>query len=194
VSFVKVKSRLLTWLLVLLPLPLLFHTPFREALILPLAFGLHTLLHLRSFDWYLHAALWLGCLAHFCILGASFQVPARLNWHEDFASLSRFNRKIFWTYGAFIVGVIISFGLLTGFLHYELFRGERAAVGLSLFIGALWAARMLTDLFYFEHDDWPRGWQFEAGHVMLTSTFVCLAVLFGLVVPLHAWWLSFQIP
>lgn len=185
----KVKNRLLTWLCVLLPLPILFHGPFRENLIAPLAYWLHELLHRRSFDWYLQTALWLGCAAHFCILIASYNVPRQLNWHDDFAVLSRFNRKIFWTYGAFIVGVIVSFGLLTGFLHDELFKGERAAIGLSLFIGALWAARVLTDLFYFDHDDWPHGWQFEAGHVMLTFTFVCLAVLFGLVVPLHAWWL-----
>jgi alginate O-acetyltransferase complex protein AlgI len=194
VSFAKTKNRFLTWLIVLLPLPLLFHAPFREALILPLAFWLHDLLHQRSFDWYLHGALWLGCAAHFCIIGASFNVPRQLKWHEDFAVLSRFNRKVFWTYGAFIVGVIISFGLLTGFLHHELFRGERAAVGLSLFIGGLWMARVLTDLFYFDHDDWPHGWQFELGHVMLTFTFVCLSVLFGFVVPLHAWWLSIHAP
>lgn len=184
----KIKNRALTWLFVLMPLPILFHAPFREKLILPLAFWLHGILHQRSFDWYLQGALWLGCAAHFCILIASYNVPKQLHWHEDFAVLSRFNRKIFWTYGAFIVGVIVSFGLLTGFLHAELFRGERAAVGLSLFIGALWAARVVTDFFYFDHDDWPHGWQFEAGHVMLTFTFVCLAVLFGLVVPLHAWW------
>lgn len=194
VSLFRIKNRVWTWLVVLVPLPLLFHAPFREALILPLAFWLHELLHRRSFDWYLHGALWLGCAAHFCILGASFHVPRQLKWHEDFAVLSRFNRKIFWTYGAFIVGVIISFGLLTGFLHHELFRGERAAVGLSLFIGGLWMARVLTDLFYFDHDDWPRGWQFEFGHVMLTFTFVCLAVLFGLIVPLHAWWHSPHAP
>lgn len=186
----SVKSRLHTWFFVLAPLPILFHGPFRETLIVPLAFLVHEILHQRPFDWYLHGALWLGCIAHFCILIASYNVPKQLKWHEDFAVLSRFNRKIFWTYGAFIVGVIVSFGLLTGFLHEELFRGERAAVGLSLFIGALWAARVVTDFFYFDHDDWPHGWQFEAGHVMLTFTFVCLAVLFGLVVPLHAWWIT----
>jgi alginate O-acetyltransferase complex protein AlgI len=187
----KIKSRilrrLLVWLAILILLPLLFHEPFRESLVLPFADAISTLLHARSFDWYLHAALWLGSIAHFCILGASFQVPQKLKWREDFASLSRFNRKIFWTYGAFIVGCIIAFGVLTSTLRNELFRGDRAAVGLSLFIGALWTARVLTDLFYFKDEDWPRGWQFEIGHVLLTFTFVCLAVLYGIVVPTHAW-------
>lgn len=182
--------RVIAWMAILAPLSLLFHVPFRQTLLVPLAWWLNSVLHLRPFEWYLHGALWLGCAAHFCILGASFQVPKRLNWHEDFALLSRFNRKIFWTYGAFIVGVIISFGLLTGFLHEELFRGDRAAVGLSLFIGVLWGARVLTDFLYFQDEDWPRGWQFEVGHVMLTFTFICLMVLFGLVVPWHAWWLG----
>ena len=183
----SLARRVLTWLAVLLPLPWLFHEPFRQTLIWPLVNWISEILHARSFDWYLHAALWLGTLAHFCILGASFQVPTRLGWREDFAKLSRFNRKIFWTYGAFIVLCIVSLGTLSGVLHDELFRGDKSAIAISIFIGVFWTARVGTDLFYFKHTDWPRGWQFELGHVLLTFVFSCLAVLFGVVVPWHAW-------
>ncbi len=187
-------NRLLAWAAIFGLLPLLFHAPFRDALILPLDFWLHDLLHLRSFDWWFSLCLWLGSIGHFCILGASFQVPHRLGWREDFASLSRFNRKIFWTYGGFIVLCIFSFGILTGVLHKELLRGDKSAVALSCFIGVFWLARVGTDLFYFKHDDWPRGWQFEFGHVALAFLFGCLMTLFGVVVPLHALWLANSLP
>jgi len=186
----RIANRVLAWLAILLPLPLLFHAPVREALVLPLALHIGQILHARSFDWWFSLALWLGAIGHFCILGASFQVPGRLGWREDFASLSRFNRKIFWTYGAFIVLCIVSFGVLTTVLHWELWRGDKAATALSMFIGVFWFARVGTDLFYFKHDDWPRGWEFEFGHTALTFLFSCLATLFGIVVPLHALWLS----
>ncbi|MBW3635777.1 MAG: hypothetical protein KY445_04825, partial [Armatimonadetes bacterium] len=181
-----VAARLLTWAAVFAPIALLFHAPFRENLVVPLVVGASEIAHRQSFSWYFDVALWLGTLGHFCILGASFQVPKQLNWREDFAALSPFNRKIFWTYGAFIVGCIVAFGILSAVLHAELMRGDKAAVALSIFIGVFWAARVAADLFYFRHDDWPQGAPFELGHVFLTFVFAALALLFGLVVPLHA--------
>lgn len=187
----KIGNRVLSWVAILLPLPLLFHTPVRAALVVPLDFWLSGLLHRYPFAWWFSLCLWLGSIGHFCILGASFQVPKRLGWHEDLPKLSRFNRKVFWTYGAFIVLCIVSFGVMTTILHGELLRGDKAATVLSVFIGVFWAARVGTDLFYFKHDDWPRGWEFELGHVALTFLFACLSVLFAVVVPLHALWLGY---
>jgi alginate O-acetyltransferase complex protein AlgI len=188
----KIKSpflrRVLTWAAILLPLPLLFHAPFRSALILPLLDWLSRLIHFQTFDWYFNIALWLGSAAHFCILGASFQVPTRLKWKEEFALLSDFNRKIFWTYGAFIVLSIVALGTLSGVLHGEMMRGDKSAVAVSVWIGIFWGARVGVDLLYFKPGDWPRGRLFEIGHTFLTFAFVCLAVLFGVVVPWHAWW------
>ncbi len=180
-------KRIGAWLAILVPLPLLFHAPFRAELIEPLIQFLGELLHRQTFDWYFSLALWLGAAGHFVILGASFQVPKQLNWREDLAKLSRFNRKVFWTYGGFIVGMIVSFGVIALVLHQEYLRGERAAVVVSLFNGAFWTARVATDFLYFGDEDWPRGALFEIGHVALTLLFCALAILFGVVVPLRAW-------
>ncbi|RYX84616.1 hypothetical protein EON83_09720 [bacterium] len=188
-----VANRVLAWAAILGPLPLLFHEPVRATLIIPLDYQLSELLHQRPFEWWFSLCLWLGSIGHFCILGASFQVPKRLGWNEDLPKLSRFNRKVFWTYGAFIVLCIVSFGIMSALLHGELLRGDKAAVTISIFIGVFWAARVGTDLFYFKHDDWPRGWEFEVGHVALTFLFGCLSVLFGLVVPLHVLWQFTQV-
>jgi alginate O-acetyltransferase complex protein AlgI len=127
-------------------------------------------------------ALWLAGIGHFCILGASFQVPARLGWKTDLARLTPFNRKLMWTYGAFTVLTIVAFGSLTLALHSEFLRGNPAALGLAAFIGVYWAARVGVDLFYFEHADWPTGTPFVVGHVLLTSLFAALAATYiGLV-------------
>jgi len=123
-------------------------------------------------------ALWLAGIGHFCILGASFQVPARLGWKQDLAKLTPFNRKLMWTYGAFTVLTVVAFGTLTLLLHSEMLRGDRAALGLAAFIGTFWTARVGVDCFYFEHKDWPQGRFFLIGHGLLTALFISLAVTY----------------
>lgn len=125
--------------------------------------------------------LWLAGAGHFVILFASFQVPSRLRWRQDLKQLLPFNRKLLWVQGAFTVLTILAFGILTLALHEELLRGDRAALGLALFIGIYWTARILVDAFYFSHQDWPEGRFFVVGHFLLTSLFVALAAsYFGL--------------
>ena len=128
-------------------------------------------------------SLWLAGIGHFGVLGASFQVPARLEWATDLAKLKSLNRKLMWTYGGFTVLTIMAFGALTLGLHDEMLRGDRAALGLALFIGIYWACRIGVDAFYFEHSDWPQGRMFVIGHFALTSLFTALtSVYLGLFV------------
>lgn len=125
----------------------------------------------RLFD----VLLWLAGIGHFTVLIASFQVPARLRWREDLAKLLPVNRKLMWTYGVFIVLTIVSFGALTLALHAEMLRGDRAALGLAMFIGVFWTMRIVLDFTYHTHADWPRGARFVVAHVMLLTLFVALA-------------------
>jgi len=120
-------------------------------------------------------ALWLAGIGHFCVLIASFQVPGKLGWKEDLQKLTSFNRKLMWVHGGFAVLTIIAFGTLTLALHAEMLRGDRAALGLALFIGVYWSLRIAVDFFYYEHADWPRGRGFVLGHILLTSLFAFLA-------------------
>ena len=130
-----------------------------------------------------NVALWLAGIGHFCVLIASFQVPGKLGWKEDLQKLTPFNRKLMWVHGAFAVLTIVAFGTLTLALHNELLRGDRAALGVALFIGVYWAARIVVDFTYYEHLDWPRGPGFVAGHILLTSLFAFLAAVnLGLVI------------
>jgi RsiW-degrading membrane proteinase PrsW (M82 family) len=74
---------------------------------------------------------------------------------------------------------IIAFGLLILALHSELLNGDRAAMGLAVFIAVYWTARVLVDAFYFSHSDWPRGRLFVVGHFLLTSLFSSLVAIFA---------------
>jgi hypothetical protein len=137
----------------------------------------------RVFD----IALWAAGGGHFLVLLASFQVPHRLHWKDDLKSLTAFNRKILWVQSGFTVMTIIAFGTLTLMLHSELLRGERAALGLAVFIGTFWTVRILIDAFYFSHSDWPKGKLFVVGHVLLTSLFAVLAVSYLGLFTWHVW-------
>jgi alginate O-acetyltransferase complex protein AlgI len=128
-------------------------------------------LALRFFD----IDLWLVGGAHFLILFASFQVPYRLGWKQDLQQLMPFNRKLLWVQGGFTVLTIVAFGALTLILHAELLRGDRAALGLTGFIGIYWTTRILVDALYFSHKDWPKGTVFIVGHTLLTLLFLALA-------------------
>jgi alginate O-acetyltransferase complex protein AlgI len=121
-------------------------------------------------------ALWLAGIGHFCVLIASFQVPSKLGWKDDLQKLTPFNRKLMWVHGGFAVLTIIAFGTLTLALHAEFLRGDRAALGVALFIGVYWAARIGVDFVYYEHKDWPKGRGFVLGHILLTSLFAYLAI------------------
>jgi hypothetical protein len=126
--------------------------------------------------------LWLAGVGHFTVLIASFQVPARMKWREDLAKLMPVNRKLMWTYGAFIVLTIVALGTLTLALHDELLRGDRAALGLAGFAGAFWLMRVVMDFTVHTHADWPRGGRYVVAHLLLMMLFVALAATYlGLV-------------
>lgn len=132
--------------------------------------------------------LWFAGAGHFLILVASVQVPGRLRWKEDLAQLMPFNRKLLWVQSSFTVLTIIAFGTLTLSLHQELLRGDKAALGIAIFIAVYWTARITVDALYFSHSDWPKGPYFVLGHTLLTTLFTFLAATYWSVVLWHLVW------
>jgi len=131
--------------------------------------------------------LWFVGAAHFVILFASLQVPYRLGWKQDLQQLIPFNRKLLWVQSGFTVLTIIGFGTLTLALHTELLQGDRAALGLTCFIGIYWTTRILEDAIYFSHADWPKGTAFVVGHALLTLLFSLLAASYVGLFVWHVW-------
>lgn len=158
------------------------NTVFREMQIL-----LNLAAPFASAENFFDLALRLAGAGHFCVLIASFQVPARLGWKQDLAKLTPFNRKLMWVHGGFAVLTIVAFGTLMLVLHDELLRGDRAALALAFFIGVYWAARVVVDFTYYEHKDWPSGRGFIVGHALLTLLFVFLSATNLGLVAWRAW-------
>lgn len=137
---------------------------------------------MKNFDSWLSLGLWLAGLGHFCLLGASVQVPARLGWRTDLARLTEFNRKLMWVYAGFTLMTIVAFGTLTLVLHDEFLRRDRAAVALAAFIAFYWTVRILVDALYLKHAGWPPGARFVVGHLLLYALFCALAAVYWAVV------------
>jgi hypothetical protein len=181
----RLKSRAFTWFGVLAPLPLLFHQRFRDRLIVPFFQWMHDALVSHTLEWYYARGLWIMGFLQLAVLLASFQVPKALDWKEDLSKLNPFNRKLMWVYGSFIVFTIIGFGTMTLLLRNSFLRGDTAAVVLAGFISVFWVLRVLTDFFYFDKNDWPKGVLYEVGRSMLNSLFFFLILSYGGIVAWH---------
>ena len=174
----RIVNRAWTWFWLIAPAPWLFHEPFRRLLIVPFYRWLHGAIAQHPGEWYLSHALYAAALGQLAVLFASVQVPARLGWKEDIPKLTRFNRKIFWVYGFYILFCIVGFSALTWNLHDAFLAGEKAARWLAGFIAIFWSVRVAIDFVWYDSRDWPQGNAFVAGHALLTSLFCALATVY----------------
>jgi hypothetical protein len=168
----------LAW--ILLPIPLLFTPAFTNLFLGSLSRIIADFAVGVSVADVFKFGLIFGGLAHFLVLCASVQVPGKLGWRQEFNKLSSLNRKVFWTYGAYIFSIIV-FMSATSFL---LSRQDFQSLSLPsflwvLFIALFWWARVLTDFFYMKHSDWPQGPLFSICHICLTTLFVSMSVLYS---------------
>jgi hypothetical protein len=175
-----IANRAWVWFWLIFPSASLFHEPFRRSLIVPFYRWLHELIAQQNWDWYLSHALYAAVAGHLVVLIASSQAPARLGWKKDLSKLTRFNRKIFWVYGFYILFCIVGFAVLTWRLHDAFLAGELASRWLAGFIAVFWTIRVLIDLLWYDHRDWPPGNAFVAGHALVTSLFSTLATVYWL--------------
>jgi hypothetical protein len=183
----RIKGSLWTLTAILVPLPILFHSPFREACVWPLLENLSGVLRtidLRVAVDYLALAL---ASAQLLVLLASFQVPTRLGWKQDLPKLTPFNQKLMWTYGAFTVYTIVAWSVLTFALRRDITQGTSAALAVTSVICLFWLSRLATDAFYFKSQDWPRGPFMQIGHAMLNALFVFICGGYGCLVAWNIW-------
>lgn len=175
----KIKSRIWTLSAILLPLPILFHAPFRQACVWPLVEFISIQLNRINVPVAMTYLTLVLATAQMFVLAASFQVPTRLGWKEDLPKLSPFNGKLMWTYGAFTVYTIVSWSILTFILGKEMVAGTTAGLAIASVIFLFWLSRIATDAFYFRSGDWPKGPFMQIGHAMLNALFAFLVLGYG---------------
>ena len=118
-------------------------------------------------------------LLHFAILLASALTPRALDWRSNLASLHPFLRRLFWVFGAFIVLVIVSFGVLTLLFAPRLASGDELGSALAAVIAVFWLARLGVQLFVFDARPFLTNWFYRTGYHALTLVFILFVIVFG---------------
>jgi hypothetical protein len=121
----------------------------------------------------------LAGVLHFGILVASALTPHALEWRKSLAPLHPFLRRMFWVYGAFIVLVIVNFGLLTLAQTDAMVAGLPIARALCGFIALFWLARLGVQLFVFDARPFLTNWFYKLAYHGLTVVFIYFVIIYG---------------
>jgi hypothetical protein len=113
------------------------------------------------------------------ILIASFLVPRVLDWRDSLRSLSKLSRDLIWVHGAFIVLVIVGFGLLTIVEAPDLAAGTPLARAVCTLMGLFWLARLGVQFFVFDASPFLTSRFLRLGYHGLTVAFFYLSVVYG---------------
>jgi hypothetical protein len=119
-------------------------------------------------------------ILHFGILLASAAVPQVLDWRTSLAKLDPLFRQLVWVHGAFIVLVIVGFGMLSALLSDQLASGTPLARGVCLFIALFWAARLGVQFFVFDAKPHLKNTFLKIGYHSLTVVFFYLAIVYSI--------------
>lgn len=126
------------------------------------------------------ARLILVCgVLHFGILLASALVPQVLDWRTSLEKLDKLSRQLIWVHGAFIVLVIVGFGLISVSLAPDLANGSPLARGMCLFIAIFWGARLAVQFFVFDAKPYLRTVFLKAGYHGLTGVFGFMTLVYA---------------
>ena len=133
----------------------------------------------------LAALIVLGGVLHFGTLLASFCVPQVLDWRAELSKLDRLTRQLIWVHGAFIVLVILGFGVISLTLAAQLAAGTILARGVCLFIALFWAARLAVQFFVFDARPFLTRQLWKVGYHGLTAVFVYQVLAYSFVALHH---------
>lgn len=122
----------------------------------------------------------IGGVLHFGILLASAAVPQVLDWRAALGKLDRLSRQLVWVHGAFIVLVILGFGVLSLLFAGELSAGSPLARAVCGFIALFWAARLAVQFFVFDARPYLGNGLLRAGYHGLTAIFLYHALVYSL--------------
>lgn len=122
--------------------------------------------------------IFVGGILHFGILIASALVPQVLDWKASLGKLDALTRQLIWVHGAFIVLVIIGFGLLSLGYAADLASGTPLARGMCLFIALFWSARLLVQIFVFDAKVYLKTTFLKLGYHGLTLVFLFHALVY----------------
>ena len=119
-----------------------------------------------------------GGIIQLGILIGSATVPGVLRWADELKAVSLVSRQLIWVHGAFIVLVIIGFGMLAILFPKELAAGAPMSRGVCAFIGLFWLVRLLLQFVLFDPKPLLTSVYLRCGYHGLTIAFTYLAAVF----------------
>lgn len=122
----------------------------------------------------------IGGVLHFGILLASALTPRVLGWRQELTKLDPLTRQLVWVHGAFIVLVIIGFGVLSVALPKELAAGTWLARAVCGFIALFWLTRLAVQFFVFDAREYLTSAWLKLGYHGLTCVFAYHAVVYSM--------------
>jgi len=96
--------------------------------------------------------VWAAGVVHLGIAAANFILPAKLRYRENLSKVSPMIRQIFIVHSAYIVGVLVGFGVLCFFFAHDLARSSRLGKFLGGFISLFWLSRSVIQFFYYDSE------------------------------------------
>ena len=171
--------RVLVWLWVIAPVPLLFTPAFMNLFLGSACAAIFHFISGITRTEFIQDGLIVGGIMQLIVLGASLQVPGQLDWRNEFQRLRPLNRKVAWTYGGYILSTIIFMAFVSFYLAVT--HGAQAGGGKLwlVYISIFWWARILIDFFYMKPSDWPEGPLFRVGHVCLSTLFMTMVITYS---------------
>lgn len=121
----------------------------------------------------------IGGVLQLGLLTASALVPHVLDWRKQLRPLDPLLRQLVWTYGGYVVLMIIGLGCLSITQAAALSDGTSLARSITGFITVFWLIRLILQLGVFDSRRYLTNRFLLVGHHGLTLTFAYLVLVFG---------------
>jgi hypothetical protein len=124
-------------------------------------------------------AIFLAGAGQVVLSAGSLAIPGILDWRNQLNNVRSIIKQMFWTYAGYILGINLSFGLISVFLAQDLVAGSALAKAITGFIAIYWISRILIQFFYFDRNDFPKGSYYRVAEIALVALFFSLSIVYG---------------
>jgi hypothetical protein len=104
------------------------------------------------------------------------------DWYNDVKQLKPLNQEIAKTYGRYIQGLNLSFGLIAILIPSDLKNGTTLSIAITGLIAAYWVGKVATQIAYYPMYDIPKKQLFKWGGFGMNFLFLLFAVIYTLLV------------
>lgn len=100
------------------------------------------------------------------------------DWYNDVKKLKPLNQEIAKTYGRYIQGLNLSFGIIAILLPNDLKNNSNLAIALTGLIATYWVGKVITQIAYYPMYQIPQQTIFKIGSYFMNILFTLFAVVY----------------